>query len=213
MATIFHIALASDWAAAEAAGAYTVSTRGRSLADVGFIHASRADQWPGVRDAFYADVTEPLVLLQIDTDLLDVPLVEEAAGAGGETFPHLYGPLRTSAVVRAMPLPAAQAPPAAQAAVAVPDAAAEPGPASGPLPSPESQPAPRRASPADFSSMYLREMFANTLVVSVVLLAVLVGLGVGAAIGGDVAVLCGALGGLVVGGAVARWLYVRRQPS
>lgn len=182
MATIFHIALASDWAVAEAAGAYTVSTRGRSLADVGFIHASRADQWPGVRDAFYADVTEPLLLLQIDTDLLDVPLVEEPAVAGGETFPHLYGPLRTSAVVRAMPLP-------------------------------ETQRAPRRASPADFSSMYLREMFANTLVVSVVLLAVLVGIGIGAAIGGDVAMLCGALGGLVVGGAVARWLYVRRQGS
>ena len=46
------------------------------------IHASRADQWEGVRAAFYADVTEPLVLLEIDTDLLDVPVVEEVPAPG-----------------------------------------------------------------------------------------------------------------------------------
>src|SRR3546814_8343498 len=80
---IFHIALASDWAEAKAAGSYTVSTRGRTLAEEGFIHASRADQWTGVREAFYSDVTEPLLLLQIDTDLLDVPVVEEPAVPGG----------------------------------------------------------------------------------------------------------------------------------
>uniref|UniRef100_UPI002FCA9883 DUF952 domain-containing protein n=1 Tax=Aeromicrobium sp. TaxID=1871063 RepID=UPI002FCA9883 len=73
MATIFHLALASDWAAAQESGAYTTSTLGRTLAEEGFIHASRADQWTAVRDRFYGDVTEPLVLLQIDTDLLDVP--------------------------------------------------------------------------------------------------------------------------------------------
>ena len=74
---IFHIATATDWAAAQASGSYTTSTRGVSLADEGFIHASREDQWEGVRDRYYADVDEPLVLLTIDTDLLDVPVVEE----------------------------------------------------------------------------------------------------------------------------------------
>ena len=65
------------------------------LPSEGFIHASRADQWTGVRDRFYADVTEPLVLLHIDTDLLDVPVVEEPAVPGdSETFPHIYGRLR-----------------------------------------------------------------------------------------------------------------------
>lgn len=108
MATIFHLALASDWEAAQASGAYTTSTRGRTLAEEGFIHASRADQWPAVRERFYADVTEPLLLLQIDTDRLDVPVVEEPAVPGGtETFPHLYGPLRVDAVVRELPLPGA----------------------------------------------------------------------------------------------------------
>ena len=106
MARIFHIATVADWEAAQASGSYTTSTRGRTLAEEGFIHASRADQWTAVRERWYADVTEPLLLLVIDTDLLDVPVVEEEV-PGGETFPHLYGPLRPSAVVEALPLPPA----------------------------------------------------------------------------------------------------------
>jgi len=47
---IFHIATATDWAAAQASGSYTTSTRGVSVLDEGFIHASREDQWEGVRD-------------------------------------------------------------------------------------------------------------------------------------------------------------------
>ena len=34
------------------------------------------------------------MLLVIETDLLDVPVVEEEVPGTGETFPHLYGPLR-----------------------------------------------------------------------------------------------------------------------
>jgi uncharacterized protein (DUF952 family) len=53
-----------------------------------------------VRAAFYADVTEPLVLLEIETDLLDVPVVEESPAPGvTETFPHVYGAVPPSAVV------------------------------------------------------------------------------------------------------------------
>ncbi len=97
---IFHIATLADWAGAQASGAYTTSTRGVSLEQEGYIHASRADQWEGVRAAFYADVTEPLVLLEIDTDLLGVPVVEEPPGPDvTETFPHVYGPIPPRAVV------------------------------------------------------------------------------------------------------------------
>jgi uncharacterized protein (DUF952 family) len=97
---IFHIATASDWQAARASGAYTTSTRGVTLEEEGYIHASRADQWEGVRVAFYADVTEPLVLLEIDTDLLGVPVVEEIPAPGTtETFPHVYGAIPPAAVV------------------------------------------------------------------------------------------------------------------
>jgi uncharacterized protein (DUF952 family) len=102
---IYHLATAADWAAAQTSGSYTTSTYGVTLEQEGFIHASRADQWEAVRERFYADVTEPLVLLEIDTDLLDVPLVEEPPAPGvTETFPHLYGPLRPAAVVAVRPL-------------------------------------------------------------------------------------------------------------
>ena len=102
---IYHVATLADWEAARASGTYTTSTYGVTLEQEGFIHASRADQWEAVRDRFYADVTEPLVLLEIDTDLLDVPLVEEPPAPGmTETFPHIYGPLRTRAVVAVTPL-------------------------------------------------------------------------------------------------------------
>ena len=103
---IFHLATKADWDAAEASGAYATSTYGVSLADEGFIHASRADQWEGVRERYYAEVEEPLVLLEIDTDLLDVLVVEEPPAPGVEgTFPHIYGPLNTAAVVAVRPLP------------------------------------------------------------------------------------------------------------
>ena len=102
---IYHLATAGDWQRAQQDGAYTTSTRGVTLEQEGFIHASRVDQWEGVRDRYYADVAEPLVLLEIDTDLLDVPWVEERPAPDvEETFPHLYGPLNPSAVVAVTPL-------------------------------------------------------------------------------------------------------------
>ncbi|MBZ5734243.1 DUF952 domain-containing protein [Nocardioides sp. TRM66260-LWL] len=107
---LFHVALVSEWEAALRVGSYERSTRGLSLADVGYLHASREDQWRGVLERFYADVEEPLVLLEIDPARVDVPIVEEPAdpsatsGPGTELFPHLYGPLRTDAVVAVHPL-------------------------------------------------------------------------------------------------------------
>ena len=96
---LFHLALRRDWEAAREAGEYGVSTRGRTWAEEGFLHASYAHQWQGVRDAYYADVTEPLVLLEVDPALLDVPVVEEVPAGGNEAFPHVYGPLPVAAVV------------------------------------------------------------------------------------------------------------------
>jgi uncharacterized protein (DUF952 family) len=96
---LFHVAFGRDWEAAKEAGEYRVSTRGRTLAEEGFLHASYAHQWQGVRDAYYGDVTEPLVLLEVDPGLLDVPVVDEVPAGGAEAFPHVYGPLPVAAVV------------------------------------------------------------------------------------------------------------------
>ena len=98
---VFHVATATDWEEALRTGAYTTSTRGRTLEQEGFIHAARREQVPGVYQRYYADATEPMVLLTIDTDLLDVPWREDPVGE--DTYPHLYGPLRPRAVVAAQP--------------------------------------------------------------------------------------------------------------
>jgi uncharacterized protein (DUF952 family) len=99
---IFHIAERADWEAARAAGGpYTVSTRGRTLAEVGFIHASRdEEQAETVRRAFYADLDD-LVLLVIDPGGLDV----RYEPVGDDVFPHVYGPLPLDAVIEVRALP------------------------------------------------------------------------------------------------------------
>jgi uncharacterized protein (DUF952 family) len=101
---LYHLALAADWEAAQEAGQYAVSTRGRTLAEEGFIHASRADQWADVRRRFYADVTEPLVLLVIDPTLLTATVRDERPPDAEETFPHVYGPIDLGAVVKVVRL-------------------------------------------------------------------------------------------------------------
>jgi hypothetical protein len=52
---------------------------------------------PLVRDRYYADVTEPLVVLEIETDRLEAEVRDEQVG--DEVYPHIYGPVPTSAVV------------------------------------------------------------------------------------------------------------------
>jgi uncharacterized protein (DUF952 family) len=102
VAEIFHIARRADWDAARAAGGpYEISTRGKTLHEVGFIHAARnADQVNKVRQAFYADL-DGLVLLVIDTELLAAPVRHETVA--GDVFPHIYGPLPRDAVIDVRP--------------------------------------------------------------------------------------------------------------
>jgi uncharacterized protein (DUF952 family) len=99
---IYHIALAEDWERARAAGEYTVSTRGQSLEQAGYIHASRSHQVAGVANAIYQDAPD-LVVLVIDTDRVRAEIrVEQLAGMDG-AFPHIYGPLNTDAVTEVRP--------------------------------------------------------------------------------------------------------------
>jgi uncharacterized protein (DUF952 family) len=100
---IFHLALVSDWEAALVAGEYTISSLGVSLEQEGFIHASRADQWEGVKQRYYGGVTDPLVLLVIDPARLTSPLRVEPVG--DDEYPHIYGPLNLDAVVEIRPDP------------------------------------------------------------------------------------------------------------
>lgn len=99
---IYHVSLPDDWDRARVLGAYTVSTRDRSLDDEGFIHCSYRHQVEQVANDFYADVPD-VVLLQIDPAQLNVAVVDENVDGGDERFPHVYGPLPVHAVLAAEP--------------------------------------------------------------------------------------------------------------
>ena len=101
---ILHIAEPAEWQAAREAGAFTRSTRGQSLDQVGFIHCSQPQQVKGVLDAFYADIDHDLVLLVIDTDRLTSPWQLDEVPGATDPFPHIYGPLDVEAVAETLPL-------------------------------------------------------------------------------------------------------------
>jgi uncharacterized protein (DUF952 family) len=100
---IFHLALDGAWQAFQASGTYTVSTIGMDLAEVGFIHCSQAEQVAGVHARYYRDVTEPIWLLTIDTDLLTSSWRLDDVPGQELPFPHVYGALNLDAVVTAEP--------------------------------------------------------------------------------------------------------------
>jgi uncharacterized protein (DUF952 family) len=96
---LFHAAMPDDWATAFETGEYTMSTRGQTLAEVGFIHLSTREQVEGTANRFYADVDQ-LVLLTIDPLKVPSEIKWEAPAPGIDTlFPHIYGPLPISAVI------------------------------------------------------------------------------------------------------------------
>jgi len=97
---LVHIAVRADWERAQAAGRYERSTRGRSLADEGFVHCSYRHQAAHIANRFYGDLPD-VVLLTVDADLLGAPVVDEEAVPGGERFPHVYGPIPLVAVASA----------------------------------------------------------------------------------------------------------------
>jgi uncharacterized protein (DUF952 family) len=96
---LYHLALPDDWAAAFETGEYRTSTRGMTLDDVGFIHASFGHQVEATANRFYADL-EQLVRLTIDPLKVPAEIREEPpAPDSPERFPHIYGPLPVAAVV------------------------------------------------------------------------------------------------------------------
>ncbi|MET0695068.1 MAG: DUF952 domain-containing protein, partial [Propionibacteriaceae bacterium] len=104
---LFHLTQRDVWAAAQLAGEFPWSTRDVSYDRQGYVHCSFRSQVDGVRGYVYADVDDAdLVLLELDPQLVDVPIIVEDLGAGS-TFPHLYGALPLGSVVgeHSLPLP------------------------------------------------------------------------------------------------------------
>jgi uncharacterized protein (DUF952 family) len=97
---IYHMCRREEWEAAQATGLYHGSSQDR--AD-GFIHFSTAGQ-VAESAAKHRAGQAGLVLLAVDAAALGNDLKWEAS-RGGALFPHLYGPLPVSAVIRADDLP------------------------------------------------------------------------------------------------------------
>jgi uncharacterized protein (DUF952 family) len=100
MTTIYKICTASEWHEAEHAGAYRGSAVDRND---GFIHFSTAEQAAETASKWFTGQHD-LVLVAVDGDALGTRLKWEPS-RGGALFPHLYGDLQLSAVLRVDPLP------------------------------------------------------------------------------------------------------------
>jgi uncharacterized protein (DUF952 family) len=97
---IYHVCRAEEWSAAQASGAYGGSSQDR--AD-GFIHFSGPGQ---VVESVSKHRTGQggLVILEVDAAALG-PALKWEPSRGGQLFPHLYGALPVSAVLRFADLP------------------------------------------------------------------------------------------------------------
>ncbi len=99
---IYHITTAAAWQAAQQTGSYTAD----SLASEGFIHCATVTQVAGVAARFYRGMAD-LVLLTLEPTRIEAEVRYEApaeAPASAERFPHVYGPIPVTAVVRITPL-------------------------------------------------------------------------------------------------------------
>ena len=101
MGTIYHLAYKTDWDRARRAGEYRQSTKGRTLAEEGFIHACATPaQVDRVADAFYRGDSDLLVLV-IDEAKVRSEVRHKPVPGFDTPLPHIYGPLNTDAVVAA----------------------------------------------------------------------------------------------------------------
>jgi uncharacterized protein (DUF952 family) len=101
VAELFHITERHVWLDAVRAGQYTMSTRGVTLEEQGFIHCSARHQLRGVAELVYGDADD-LVVLVIDAAKVPAPVRLEAPGPGAQEYPHIYGALPVDAVTGVM---------------------------------------------------------------------------------------------------------------
>lgn len=98
---LVHLCSAREWRSARALGEH----RPGSLSANGFVHLSTPEQVHLPANRLYAGRTD-LVLLRIDAARLSSPVRWEPGVPGDPVamvFPHLYGPLPTSAVISVTP--------------------------------------------------------------------------------------------------------------
>ena len=107
---ILHITTTNDWNKALKEGEYTAA----SIYTEGFIHCSTAKQAVGTANIFFKG-QQGLILLCIDENKLKSPCKYEPPTGGGthnpddgKLFPHIYGPVNLSSVIKVVDFPAGQ---------------------------------------------------------------------------------------------------------
>lgn len=95
---IYHIETEDPWQQALLSGTYIPA----SYENDGFIHCTALQQVTGVADRHYRG-RHDLLLLCISQKLLEAETRWEPSEAA--YYPHIYGPLNTSAVVTVVPFP------------------------------------------------------------------------------------------------------------
>ena len=100
MSIILHITPREAWEASVSGGYYKPS----SLSSEGFIHCSTIEQTVETANQFYPN-QQGLALLCIDENKLESKVKYEGPACANDQrtsslFPHIYGPLNASAVVR-----------------------------------------------------------------------------------------------------------------
>jgi len=99
MHIILHITQKQQWEQASKIGIY----RGDTLDTEGFIHCSTPKQVIPVANRFFLH-QQGLVILFIDSDSVEAEIRYELAEKQ-EKFPHIYGALNTSAVLKVVDFP------------------------------------------------------------------------------------------------------------
>lgn len=97
---IYHIAILADWENQTNEKEYSIE----SLNEDGFIHCSKYEQLNATLKRFFED-RKDIVVLRIDTKLLNIPLIYEAADDGSGFFPHAFGPIQKNAIVEVITFP------------------------------------------------------------------------------------------------------------
>lgn len=104
---ILHITTKNDWEKAQVDGEYTAS----SLLTEGFIHCSTIKQTVDTANIFFKG-QQGLILLCIDENKLKSECkYEDPTGGGqhdpivGNLFPHIYGSINISAIIKAVNFP------------------------------------------------------------------------------------------------------------
>ncbi len=98
---IYHIVPLSEWKKQSEEPEYEAA----SLDEEGYIHCSREEQLMSTIKRFFSGKANQIRILKIDTTLINVPLIYEAADDGSGFFPHLYGGIVRRSVVEVIEPP------------------------------------------------------------------------------------------------------------